>query len=135
MSAISGHLDLMSLDFFDFVSNMEEEKDYCCFKTLFSFLIADMCLYMRLPHQFITCINVDLTSAVVTFPSLSGLDTLFPCYCMFFILLKQATDIFLSLASSFPFQGHISRTTLFYSFSNCLQLHMYALLKTAPDHQ
>lgn len=122
-------LDLVSLDFFFltfFVSNAGEEKDQCLFKTLFSFLIAYMCFYTRLPHHFITCINVDLTSVVVTFPSLSGLNTLFPCHCTFFVLFKQTADIFLSLASSFSFQGHISRITLLYSFTNCLQLHMYA---------
>lgn len=95
------------------------------------FLIANMHFYTRLPHYFIT-INVALTSALVTFPSLSGLDTLF---LTLFILLKQTTNIFLSLASSFSFQGDTSRTTPLYSLSNCLQLHMYALLKTAPDLQ
>lgn len=118
-----------------FVINGGDEKDWCYFKTLLSFLIAYMCFYTRLPHHFINCINVDLTSVVATFPSLSGLDTLFSRHRTFFILLKQTTDIFLSLASSFSFPGYISRTTPLYSFSNCLQLHMYALLKTAPDLQ
>lgn len=94
----------------------------------FPFLIANMCFYTGLPHHFIT-INADLASAVVTFPSLSGLDRLFPHHCTVFIYL------FLSLASSFSFQGDISRTTLLYSLSNCLQLQMDALFKTAPDLQ
>lgn len=113
-----------------FVSNAGKEKDWCFFKH-FPFLIANMYFYTRRPIT----INVALTSALVIFPSLSGLDTLFPHHCTFFILLKQTTNIFLSLASSFFFQGDTSRTTLLYSLSNCLQLHMYALLKTAPDLQ
>lgn len=52
----------------------------------FPFLIANMCFYTGLPHHFIT-INADLASAVVTFPSLSGLDRLFPHHCTVFIFI------------------------------------------------
>lgn len=60
---------------------------------------------MRLPHHFITCINVDLTSAVVSFPSLSGLVTLFPHYCIFSSFSNRQLTFFCHWPAAFPSKG------------------------------
>lgn len=118
-------------------------KDWCFLKIFLSFLIDYTCFHARLSHHFITYIKGDLILVVFTFPSLSGLDRLFPCHYVFFIFFfsnrkkkpYSPTHIFLALANSFFFQGCIYRKILLYSFSNCLQFHVYALLKTAPELQ
>lgn len=60
-------------------------KDWCFLKIFLSFLIDYTCFHARLSHHFITYIKGDLILVVFTFPSLSGLDRLFPCHYVFFI--------------------------------------------------
>lgn len=60
-------------------------KDWCFLKIFLSFLIDYTCFHARLSHHFITYIKGDLILVLFTFPSLSGLDRLFPCQYVFFI--------------------------------------------------
>lgn len=83
-------------------------KDQCFLEILLSLLIDYTCLQAKLSHHFITYIKDDLILVLFTFPSLSGLDTLFPCHCVFFIFFfsnRNNPTLFLNSRFSFASQS------------------------------